>query len=123
MTKTSLKLTALFALSGAVAIAPHIEAKPKKSAKAKHPSKRTVRGRASYHQHTGAMVTAARVPRGSKLWVWHGKKDESTGFAVTVNDSGPYTPGRVLDLSTGAFKRLYGGLNRGVGPVCYRVIK
>ena len=119
----SLKLTALFALSGAVAIAPHIEAKPKKSAKAKHKSKRTVRGRASYHQHTGAMVTAARVPRGSKLWVWHAQKDESTGFAVTVNDSGPYTPGRVLDLSTGAFKRLYGGLNRGVGPVCYRVMK
>ena len=31
--------------------------------------------------------------------------------------------GRVLDLSTGAFKRLYGGLGRGVGPVCYRVMK
>ncbi len=115
MTKTSLKLTAIFALSGAVAIAPHVEAKPK--------SKHTVRGRASYHQHTSSMVTAARVPRGSKLWVWHAQKDESSGFAVTVNDSGPYTPGRVLDLSTGAFKRLYGGLNRGVGPVCYRVMK
>ena len=116
----SLKLTALFALSGALTIAPHIEAKPKKSV-AK--SKRTVRGRASYHQHTARMVTAARVPRGSKLWVWHGQKAESTGFAVTVNDAGPYVSGRVLDLSTGAFKRLYGGLNRGHGPVCYRVMK
>ncbi len=122
MTKTSLKLTAIFALSGALAVAPHSEAKPKKHQKAKHSSKRTVRGRASYHQHTSSMVTAARVPRGSKLWVWHASKPEASGFAVTVNDAGPYTPGRVLDLSTGAFKRLYGGLNRGVGPVCYRVL-
>ena len=82
-----------------------------------------MRGRASYNQHTSRMVTAARVPRGSKLWVWHGKKDESSGFAVTVNDSGPYVAGRVLDLSTGAFTRLYGGLGRGHGPVCYRVMK
>ena len=68
------------------------------------------------------MVTAARVPRGSKLWVWHGQKAEATGFAVIVNDSGPYTRGRVLDLSTGAFKRLYGSLKSGHGPVHYRVI-
>ena len=93
---------------------PTADAKPKKGGK--------VSGRASYHQHTSAMVTAARVPRGTKLWVWHGDKAESTGFAVIVNDSGPYTRGRVLDLSTGAFKRLYGSLKRGHGPVHYRVI-
>ena len=122
MLKTSLKLTALLVLSGTFTAAPHIEAKPKKSARYKGNSKRTVRGRASYHQHTARMVTAARVPRGSKLWVWHGQKSESSGFAVTVNDSGPYVSGRVLDLSTGAFKRLYGGLGRGHGPVCYRVM-
>ena len=123
MLKTSVKLSALLVLGGAVAIAPHVEAKPKKSAKAKRKSKRMVRGRASYNQRTARMVTAARVPRGSKLWVWHGKKSESSGFAVTVNDSGPYVSGRVLDLSTGAFKRLYGGLGSGHGPVCYRVMK
>ena len=121
MLKTSLKLTALLIVGGTFAVAPHIEAKPKKSAKA-NKSKRTVRGRASYNQRTPRMVTAARVPRGSKLWVWHAHKSEASGFAVMVNDSGPYSSGRVLDLSTGAFKRLYGGLNRGVGPVCYRVI-
>ena len=115
MIKLFSPIAALTVLSASFLFSPAAGAKPK--------SKRTVRGRASYHQHTPRMVTAARVPRGSKLWVWHAKKDESTGFAVTVNDSGPYTPGRVLDLSTGAFKRLYGGLNRGVGPVCYRVMK
>ena len=109
---------ALTVLSASFAVAPHLEAKPKTSKKRVH----TVRGRASYHQHTAKMVTAARVPRGSKLWVWHGQKSEASGFAVTVNDSGPYVSGRVLDLSTGAFTRLYGGLERGHGPVCYRVI-
>ena len=108
-------IAALTFLSASFIYAPATDAKPKKGGK--------VSGRASYHQHTSRMVTAARVPRGSKLWVWHGQKAESTGFAVTVNDAGPYTRGRVLDLSTGAFKRLYGGLGRGHGPVCYRVMR
>ena len=81
-------------------------------------------GRASYHEHTGRMVTAARgVRRGAKLWVWRTGKSPRTGFAVIVNDSGPYVRGRILDLSTGAFKRLYGGLKRGHGPVSYKVLK
>lgn len=108
------KIVALTILSAGVLVAPTVQAKPKTG--------RKVSGRASYHQHTSKMVTAARVPRGSKLWVWHAQKPESSGFAVTVNDSGPYVSGRVLDLSTGAFKRLYGGLNRGHGPVNYRVL-
>ena len=115
MTKSFPKFAALAVLSASFVLSPFADAKPKKGG--------TVRGRASYHSHTSRMVTAARVPRGSKLWVWHGNKSEASGFAVTVNDSGPYTSGRVLDLSTGAFTRLYGGLNRGVGPVCYRVMK
>lgn len=122
MTKLFPKIAALTVLSAGIAVAPHsLEAKPK-TAKSKKKSGQTVRGRASYDQHTAKMVTAARVPRGSRLWVWHGQKSEGSGFAVTVNDSGPYVSGRVLDLSTGAFKRLYGGLGRGHGPVCYRVI-
>ncbi len=115
MTKSFPTFAALTVLSASFLLAPAVDAKPKKGG--------TTSGRASYHQHTSAMVTAARVPRGSKLWVWHGSKAESTGFAVTVNDAGPYTPGRVLDLSTGAFKRLFGGLGRGHGPVHYRVMR
>ncbi len=115
MLQLSLRVAALTVLSASFLFSPATDAKPKKRG--------VVNGRASYHQHTSRMVTAARVPRGSKLWVWHGQKAESSGFAVTVNDSGPYTRGRVLDLSTGAFKRLYGGLKRGHGPVRYRVIR
>ena len=115
MLKLFPKFAALILVSASFCFAPVSDAKPKKRG-------HKVSGRASYHQHTSKMVTAARVPRGSKLWVWHGKKAESTGFAVTVNDSGPYTKGRVLDLSTGAFKRMFGGLKSGHGPVCYRVM-
>lgn len=117
---TKLKISVLLIAAASVAVAPALEAKPKK--RAHHNAARVVSGRASYHQHTGQMVTAARVPRGSKLWVWHGDKAESSGFAVTVNDAGPFVRGRVLDLSTGAFARLYGGLGRGHGPVRYRVL-
>lgn len=117
MKKLFVTIVALSALGASVAVAPNAAAKTKEK------STHTIRGRASYHQHTSAMVTAARVPRGSKLWVWHGDKSEASGFSVTVNDSGPYVRGRVLDLSTGAFKRLYGGLGRGHGPVCYRVMR
>ena len=90
------RLGALGVLSLALVVAPTVHARPKKGGK--------VSGHASYHQHTSRMVTAARVPRGSKLWVWCQGKPEASGFAVTVNDSGPYVRGRVLDLSTGAFK-------------------
>ena len=115
MLKLFPRFAALTFVGASFLFSPVSDAKPKKGGK--------ISGRASYHQHTSRMVTAARVPRGSKLWVWHGQKAESTGFAVTVNDAGPYTRGRVLDLSTGAFKRLYGGLGRGHGPVCYRVMR
>lgn len=79
-------------------------------------------GRASYHLHTGAMVTAARhEPIGSVLRVTNPQNGRSV--TVTVNDRGPFSPpGRVLDLSTGAFSAIYGGLGRGHGPVEYEVI-
>ncbi len=115
MLKLFPKVAALFVLSASFLFVPVANAKPKKGGQ--------VSGRASYHQHTSSMVTAARVPRGSKLWVWRAGKAESSGFAVTVNDAGPYTRGRVLDLSTGAFKRLFGSLNSGHGAVHYRVMR
>lgn len=78
-------------------------------------------GKAAYNQHTGAMVTAARYePRGSVLKVTNPQTGRS--IVVTVNDWGPFNGNRILDLSTGAFSALYGGLGRGVGPVSYEVI-
>lgn len=115
MIKLFPKIAALCVLSASFVLSPSADAKPKKGAQ--------VSGRASYHQLSSRMLTAARVPRGTKLWVWRADKPQSSGFAVTVNDSGPYVRGRVLDLSTGAFKRLFGGLGRGHGPVNYRVMK
>ena len=79
-------------------------------------------GRASYHLHTDQMVTAARYEeRGQMLRVTNPETGKSV--VVRVNDRGPFSPAnRVLDLSTGAFRELYGGLGRGHGPVTYEVI-
>jgi rare lipoprotein A (peptidoglycan hydrolase) len=78
-------------------------------------------GRAAYHLHTGQMVTAARhEPRGSVLKVTNPETGRTV--TVTVNDRGPFNGNRILDLSTGAFRHLYGGLGRGVGPVQYEVV-
>ena len=78
-------------------------------------------GQAAYNEHRSDMVTAARYePRGSVLKVTNPQTGRS--IVVTVNDAGPFNGNRILDLSTGAFSALYGGLGRGVGPVSYEVI-
>ncbi len=78
-------------------------------------------GQAAYNEHRSDMVTAARYePRGSVLKVTNPQTGRS--IVVTVNDWGPFNGNRILDLSTGAFSALYGGLGRGVGPVTYEVI-
>jgi rare lipoprotein A len=78
-------------------------------------------GLAAYHLHTSAMVTAARYePRGSILRVTNPNNGRSV--TVRVNDAGPFNGNRILDLSTGAFRQLFGGLKRGVGPIRYTVI-
>ena len=78
-------------------------------------------GRAAYHLHTGEMVTAARYEaRGSVLRVTNPENGRSV--VVRVNDRGPFNGNRILDLSTGAFRQLFGGLGRGVGPIEYEVI-
>ncbi len=79
-------------------------------------------GRAAYHQSSRAMTTCSRYePIGSILRV----TNPQTGRTITVrvNGRGPYNGNRILDLSTGAFKALYGGLGRGVGPVRYTVVR
>ena len=77
-------------------------------------------GKASYYKHSSAMITAANEPVGSVLHVTNPQNGKSV--QVRVVGSGPFVRGRVLDLSTGAFRQLYGGLGRGVGPVHYRVV-
>lgn len=78
-------------------------------------------GLAAYNEHTSAMVTAARYePHGSMLRVTNPRNGNSV--VVRVNDRGPFNGGRILDLSTGAFSQLFGGLGRGVGSVTYEVI-
>lgn len=79
-------------------------------------------GRAAYHAHTSEMVTCARYePIGSILKVTNPENGRT--ITVRVNGSGPYNGNRILDLSTGAFRKLYGGLGRGVGPVRYTVVR
>ncbi|MDF2441318.1 MAG: rare lipoprotein [Abditibacteriota bacterium] len=78
-------------------------------------------GQAAYHLHTNEMVTASRYePRGSVLRVTNPQNGNSV--VVRVNDRGPFNGNRILDLSTGAFRELYGGLGRGVGPMSYEVL-
>lgn len=79
-------------------------------------------GRAAYHLSSRSMTTCARYePIGSLLRV----TNPQTGKSVTVRVTGrgPFNGNRILDLSTGAFNALYGGLGRGHGPVRYTVIK
>jgi rare lipoprotein A len=65
-----------------------------------------------------AMTCAHRsLPFGTKLRVTHGGRS----VIVTVNDRGPFTRGRVLDLSTGA-ARAVGLTGAGVGRVTAEVI-
>jgi len=84
-------------------------------------AQKTRKGHAAYHLHTSRLVTAARhEPRGSVLKVVNPNNGKSV--IVTVNDRGPFNGNRILDLSTGAFKALFGSLKRGVGPITYTVI-
>ena len=82
---------------------------------------KTRRGKAAYHCHTHKMITAARhEPRGSVLKVTNPETGKSV--VVKVTDRGPFNGNRILDLSTGAFKKLFGSLARGVGPITYTVL-
>jgi rare lipoprotein A len=78
-------------------------------------------GQAAYHYYTSEMITAARYePVGSVLRVTNPQNGKSV--VVRVAGRGPYNGNRILDLSTGAFSKLYGSTKRGVGPVRYEVI-
>lgn len=79
-------------------------------------------GRAAYHLSSRSMTTCSRYePVGSVLKVTNPETGKSV--VVTVNGRGPYNGNRILDMSTGSFRALYGGLGRGHGPVKYTVLK
>ncbi|MBW3638225.1 MAG: septal ring lytic transglycosylase RlpA family protein [Armatimonadetes bacterium] len=79
-------------------------------------------GRAAYHFSSRGLTTCARYePVGSILRVTNPQNGKT--ITVRVNGRGPYNGNRILDLSTGSFKALYGGLGRGVGPVRYTVVR
>lgn len=79
-------------------------------------------GKAAYHASSSALETCARYePIGSILKVTNPENGKT--ITVRVNGRGPYNGNRILDLSTGAFKALYGSLRRGVGPVQYTVVR
>lgn len=64
------------------------------------------------------LTAASRtLPLGSRVQV----TDQKTGRSVIVriNDRGPYTGGRILDLSYAAFSKLRSP-NSGLASVCYR---
>jgi rare lipoprotein A len=78
-------------------------------------------GQAAYHYHSSQMITAARYePIGSMLKVTNPENGRSV--VVRVTGAGPYNGNRILDLSTGAFSKLFGSTRRGVGPIRYTVI-
>ena len=64
-------------------------------------------------------LTAAHktLPFGTQLEVSYGGRS----VRVTVTDRGPYVPGRDLDLSLAAARKL-GMLSRGVAPVRVRIV-
>ncbi len=69
----------------------------------------------------GAKTAAHRtLPFGSRVKVTHAKTGKSV--VVRVNDRGPFVRGRVIDLSTSAFKAI-GDLDAGLVPVNIQVIE
>ena len=66
------------------------------------------------------MTTAhKRLPMGTRVRVTNRRSKRSV--VVKVNDRGPYSGGRILDLSYGAFIRI-GSPSSGLIPVCYTIL-
>ncbi len=75
-----------------------------------------IEGAASYYRWKGGMHAASLVaPKGSKVRVTN--LETGNSIVVTINDHGPFVPGRVIDLDKDAFIALFGSTRRGVGPV------
>lgn len=133
--KRGLFAAPLFAL--AACVAPDASAEKPVSVEAESyaalPEGRKIQsGRASFYRHgsrtangerfdpSGMTAAHRTLPFGSRVRVVH----ERTGRSVVVriNDRGPFTGGRVIDLSQGAAQRL-GMIASGVAPVSIYVIE
>ena len=63
-----------------------------------------------------AMTAAHRsLPFGAKIKVVN--QDNGRSVTIRVNDDGPHIPGRIIDLSEGAFSQI-ASLGRGIARVC-----
>jgi len=69
------------------------------------------------YDHMGVSAAHKSLPFGTRVVV----RNQRTGRSITVriNDRGPFVPGRIIDLSTGAKNAL--GVD-GLAPVCLEVV-
>jgi len=59
------------------------------------------------------------LPFGTRIRVTNGNNGKTVD--VTINDRGPYTPGRILDLTYGAFG-VFGNRDDGIVPCSYSTL-
>ena len=77
-------------------------------------------GPASYYGQNSAHTAAhPSLPFGTRVRVTN--RNNGKAVVVQINDRGPFTGGRVIDLSMGA-ARAIGMINSGVAPVSVQVI-
>lgn len=77
---------------------------------------------ASGERFDSRRLTAAHreLPLGTRVQVTNLDNDRTV--TVRINDRGPYTPGRIIDLSRAAARRL-DMIDQGVAPVALRVVR
>ena len=69
------------------------------------------------YNHLGISAAHKHLPFNTRVIVRHQRTGKS--IIVRINDRGPFIPGRIIDLSTGA-KRAFG--MDGLAPVCLEVV-
>ena len=76
---------------------------------------------ASGEKFSNSKLTAAHrtLPFGTKVKVTNLRNDQSV--VVVINDRGPFTASRALDLSKAAFDEI-GNLDRGTMPIEYEIL-
>lgn len=66
-------------------------------------------------------MTAAHrsLPFGSRVRVVN--QENGRSVTIRINDDGPHIPGRIIDLSEGAFSKI-ASPSQGLANVCYRLV-
>jgi rare lipoprotein A len=70
-----------------------------------------------HYNHLGISAAHKHLPFGTRVIVRHQRSGKS--IMVRINDRGPFIPGRIIDLSTGA-KNAFG--MGGLAPVCLEIV-